>query len=53
VRWVGGDDTATDGVAGSAEDIVRWLGGGCRATSLIRNTSPVGPYGSLVPRDLW
>ena len=24
-----------------------------RGTSLIRNTSPVGPYGSPMPRDLW
>ena len=24
-----------------------------RGTSLIRNTPPVGPYSSLMPRDLW
>ena len=24
-----------------------------RGTSLIRNTSPVGPYSSPLPRDLW
>jgi len=26
---------------------------GCRGTSLIRNTLPVGPYSSPIPRDLW
>jgi len=26
---------------------------GYRGTSLIRNTPPIGPYSSPMPRDLW
>ena len=26
---------------------------GCRGTSLIRNSGPLGPYGRTMPRALW
>jgi len=38
------------GESGSCGFVWEWE---CRGTSLIRNTPPVGPFSSPMPRDLW